>query len=107
MTVHVDKLIAMQKGGLKLLVVWERYWENSLTLGGEGERERVMSMHKLILPLETYLLYSYKKKNSHYPDPTNAHLSPDRHFGSIPEMVMDQINSFISKNRHMLGSEEE
>ena len=56
----------------------------------------------------TLCLLSLSKKFSRCPDPVNAHLRPDCHFGSIPEKLSQQVASFVAKNpQDSLATEEE
>ena len=47
-----------------------------------------------------FVFLSYNKKFSRSPDPINAHLSPDRHFGSVSEQLSQHIDAFIDSNAH-------
>ena len=77
------------------------------------ERKREVLVSGLIFYCHGWLsatlcLLSLRKKFSRCPDPVNAHLRPDCHFGSIPEKLSQQVASFVAKNpQDSLATEEE
>ena len=81
--------------------------------GEEKGRERCLLIRGLDSFVHGWLsatpcLPSLSKKFSQCPDPVNAHLRPDCHFGSIPEKLSQQVSSFVAKNpRDILATEEE